>query len=107
MLERRDVGRLARIGESRLFHDGEAVFRRGERGFPLSVIVRGRVRIIEPRDDDEDLHVVTHEAGEFTGDVDLLTGRPSVVSGIAEGEVAAVGEGSMAVKLVHEHLAAV
>lgn len=38
---------------------------------------------MNPSDDNH--HVITHQPGQFAGDIDLLTGRPVIVTGIARG----------------------
>ena len=80
-----DIALLDGLGERRTFDDGVALFREGETGFPFYVIVRGRMSVVEGSSGEE-REVVVHEAGEFSGDVDLLSGRPAVVSGLAVGE---------------------
>jgi thioredoxin reductase (NADPH) len=61
---------------------GTVLFRVGDRGFKFFVIQSGEIEIL-----DESLEtprtVTVHHAGEFTGDVAHLTGRPSVVTAIA------------------------
>ena len=61
--------------------DDESLWEAGDRNRPMYVIVRGEVEILSGAD-----HVVTvHNAGAFTGDVDLLSGRPVVVRARARG----------------------
>src|SRR5213595_785401 len=65
------------------YADGEAVFRAGDADLDLFVVESGAIEIINPSDDNR--HVVTHKPGEFAGDIDLLTRRPVIVTGIARG----------------------
>lgn len=87
-LSSEEIALLEPYGELRAYRAGEYLVRAGTFDYPFSVILRGRVRIVEETGDDA--HTVTiHEPGEFIGDVDLLTGRPAFVSGVAleDGEV--------------------
>ena len=77
------LARIARYARELDFRDGESLWEAGDRNRPLYVVVRGEVEI---RSGDD--HVVTvHTPGAFTGDVDLLSGRPVVVRGRARGPV--------------------
>jgi thioredoxin reductase (NADPH) len=49
----------------------------------LYVVESGTIDILNPADDDQ--LVVHHGPGEFSGDIDLLTGRPPIVTGVARG----------------------
>lgn len=75
---------LQKLGEVRHFTDGELLVEYGEKDHSFFAIKSGAVAIVDsssgtPRD------VVVHTAGTFTGDVDVLTGRPAVISAIARG----------------------
>ena len=70
---------VGEIGDLIEFEEGDFLFQAGEKNFPFYVIAAGEAEIVESSTG-EPRHVVTHGQGEFTGDVDLLTGRPSVVS---------------------------
>src|SRR6266571_9029945 len=75
------IARIARFARERDLADGESLWEAGDRNRPLFVVVRGEVEILSGAD-----HVVTvHNAGAFTGDVDLLSGRPVVVRARARG----------------------
>jgi thioredoxin reductase (NADPH) len=78
------AGQQARIAEfagERVLDDGESLWEQGERNMPLFVVIEGEIAILAGTN-----HLVTvHRPGEFTGDVDLLSGRPSVVRARARG----------------------
>lgn len=65
------------------FADGETIFRAGDRELDLLVVEEGAIEIRNPTDGDR--VIVTHGPGEFAGDIDLLTGRPVIVTGVARG----------------------
>jgi thioredoxin reductase (NADPH) len=65
------------------YADGKPVFRAGQAEIDLYIVESGAIEIHNPADGDRAL--VTHGPGQFSGDVDLLTGRPVIVTGIARG----------------------
>jgi thioredoxin reductase (NADPH) len=65
------------------FEDGETVFRAGSADLDLFVVESGAIEILNPSN--ENRHVVTHGPGQFAGDIDLLTRRPVIVTGVARG----------------------
>src|SRR5882672_5431869 len=75
------IARIAPFARERDLADDESLWEAGDRNRPLFVVVRGEIEILSGAD-----HVVTvHKAGAFTGDVDLLSGRPVVVRARALG----------------------
>jgi thioredoxin reductase (NADPH) len=82
-LDEADLAALRPLATPCAFEDGEAVFRAGDADVDMFVVESGAVEILNPSDDDR--HVVTHGPGEFTGDIDLLTRRPVIVTAIARG----------------------
>src|SRR4029077_17073779 len=87
-LSRAQIDALRRWGHVRPIAPGDVLFQEGDRGFSFYVVLEGAVEIVEqsrgtPRE------VTVHEPGEFTGDVDMLSGRAVLVTGraTARGEV--------------------
>ena len=68
------------------FEDGQEVFRAGDAELDLFVVESGGIEITNPSDGNR--HVVTHGPGQFAGDIDLLTRRPVIVNGTAQGRTA-------------------
>src|SRR3989441_10853244 len=80
-LTAQQIARIAAFARERDLADDESLWEAGDRNRPLFVILRGEIEILSGAD-----HVVTvHKAGAFTGDVDLLSGRPVVVRARARG----------------------
>ncbi len=75
---------IAELGTRRTFADGETLFEAGERDYPMFAIVSGHVAILDPSGDDV-REVGVHGPRAFTGDIDLLTGRPAVITAVARG----------------------
>src|SRR5262245_34149 len=63
--------------------DGETVSRAGAADVDLYIVESGQVEIRHPNDGDR--LIVTHGPGQFSGDIDLLTGRPVIVTAVARG----------------------
>ena len=66
------------------FVDGEYVFKAGQPKRDLFVVEEGRLDVLQAAG--ESRLIATHEPGGFSGDIDLLTRRPPLVSGIARGK---------------------
>jgi thioredoxin reductase (NADPH) len=64
--------------------DGETVFRAGQADIDFFVIESGQIDILNPADLNQ--VIVEHGPGQFSGDIDLLTGRPVMVTGVARGK---------------------
>src|SRR3954467_11738626 len=65
------------------YADGETVFQAGQADIGLYIVKSGRIEIQVPSDGHK--VIPAHEPGHFSGDIDLLTGRPVVVTGVARG----------------------
>src|SRR5262245_39280137 len=65
------------------FADGDIVFRAGQPDIDLYVVESGRMEIRNPTDGDR--LIAVHEPGHFSGDIDVLTGRPVIVTAVAKG----------------------
>jgi thioredoxin reductase (NADPH) len=64
--------------------DGETVFHAGQADMDLCVVESGQIEILNPTDANR--VIVIHGPGQFSGDIDLLTGRPVIVTGVARGQ---------------------
>src|ERR1700683_1055609 len=82
-----DQGELAAIrpmASTCSYEDGQSIFRAGDSDLDLLVVESGGIEILNPADDNK--RIVVHREGEFAGDIDLLTRRPVIVNGIANGK---------------------
>jgi thioredoxin reductase (NADPH) len=87
-LDAAQIERLARCCSGatlKRYHDGEKLFKAGERGFKFFVIRSGKVEIVDDLGE-RPRTIAVHGPGEFTGEVAQLTGTPTVVSAIARGD---------------------
>lgn len=84
-----EVGRLSRFGEPHSYRAGDYLVRVGERGLGLMLILSGRVEVTR-YEGGEHRHIVTHERGNFMGELAQLSGRPYLVDEQALTDVEAV-----------------
>lgn len=83
-LEAHDIEILRGLAETVSFSDGQIVFHAGDVDLDLFVVETGGIEILNPADGNR--IIVTHGPGQFAGDIDLLTHRPVIVTGVAKGE---------------------
>ena len=70
------IDRLSGHGRIRLVQSGEVLIEEGDTSVPFFVVITGEVEIVRPFDAYETL-VTVHSSGEFTGEVNMLSGRRS------------------------------
>src|SRR5438093_3283357 len=89
------VKRIAAHGKQRSIRSGEVLIETGARVVPFFVVTAGRVEVVRPSGSTEPL-VAVHGPRPFTGEVNMLSGRPALVRSrtIESGEV---------IELDHEH----
>ena len=91
-----DLAALTARSHIREVGAGEVLFAEGDRNFCFFVVLEGAVEIVE-HSSGASLPVTVHRPGEFTGDVDMLTGRSALVT-------ARVTEGGRLLQLSTEEL---
>jgi thioredoxin reductase (NADPH) len=87
-LNRAELAAVEKMAETRDYADGEVVFRAGQPEIDMYVVESGGIEIRNPIDDHR--VIVIHEPGEFSGDIDIITGRPVIVTGVARGKTRAL-----------------
>ena len=75
---------LERMATTQTYADSEIIFRAGDAGIDLFVVKSGAIDILNPTN--ENRLIVSHQPGEFAGDIDLLTRRPVIVTAVARGD---------------------
>jgi len=78
-----EIDRLRRFGEPRSFRAGDMLIRAGEREHGLTVLLSGRIEILQHDETGRRIPIVVHEAGSFMGELAQLSGRPALVNGEA------------------------
>ena len=72
------IARLLPVGRRRRFAAGEVIYERGSSKRAFYVLLDGRVEIASPSRAGQE-RLTIHEAGGFTGEVDVISGRQSLV----------------------------
>jgi thioredoxin reductase (NADPH) len=88
-LNESELEEVAPFGERCVFAENEALLSAGDYPFSSYVILEGRIRALDTSSG-ERVIFIRYGAGYFTGDIDLLTRRPSLVSVEADTAVEAV-----------------
>jgi thioredoxin reductase (NADPH) len=85
------IERISKIGQRRVVRVGEVLFDVGDQNTRFFVVLEGAVDILRPVGDRED-PVTRHGPGQFTGEINMLSARRSLVRGrvTADGAVIAV-----------------
>jgi signal transduction histidine kinase len=78
------IRELCAHGQEVSLKDGEALFREGELEYPFYVVLEGRIKVTK-RASGEDMLLTYHEAGQFTGEIAMLTGTPARATAVTEG----------------------
>ena len=74
------VRSLAHVEE---FASGRTIIKAGDPDIDFYVVESGAIDILNPTDGNR--LIVSHEAGDFVGDIDLLTRRPVLICAVAKG----------------------
>jgi thioredoxin reductase (NADPH) len=82
------ISRIAALGQRRAVPAGETLFEQGQQNTPFILVTAGTLEVIRPALG-ADLPIVVHQPGEFTGELNMLSGRRSQVRGrmLQAGEV--------------------
>src|SRR5437660_1396264 len=72
------IKRIAAHGKLRSIRPGEVLIEAGARVVPFFVVTAGRIEVVRPSGDTATL-VTVHGPGQFTGEVNMLSGRPALV----------------------------
>ena len=83
-----EIALVRPLATARDYADGETVFRAGQADIDFYIVERGQIEIRNPTDGQR--VIVVHKPGQFSGDIDLLTGRPVMVSAVARGNTRAL-----------------
>jgi len=90
LLERAEIERIRRFGEVRAYGAGEALFKVGEVGHGLFVVLAGNVDLIRHLESGALKTFVTQGPGAVLAEIAQLVGAPVLVDGRAQGPVEAL-----------------
>jgi thioredoxin reductase (NADPH) len=80
------VERLQGYGHVQEFAAGTQLWSRGDREVNLHVVLAGELEVLAPNNDGEMKSITTLGPGQFSGELDLLSARPTLVEGWAKSE---------------------
>jgi thioredoxin reductase (NADPH) len=87
VLTAEQINRIRPLSRVRKVKAGEIVFEPGDLDISFFVLLSGSMEIVQPGIQGERL-IVNHDAGEFTGEITMISGR----RGLVRGRVTAAGE---------------
>ena len=83
------IDRISSVGHRRDVRAGEVLFEVGEQNTRFFVVLSGAIDVVRPIGDREE-PVVVHGADEFTGEINMLSARRSLVRARAAGDGAVI-----------------
>jgi thioredoxin reductase (NADPH) len=83
-LTQRHIDRLIPAGKIRAVTSGEILFEPGDAPVPFFVVLSGGMEIVQPVESGERA-IASHSAGQFTGEINMISGQRSLVRGRVTG----------------------
>jgi thioredoxin reductase (NADPH) len=80
VLTAEQISRIRPLSKVRNVKVGDILFEPGDTDIPFFVLLSGSMEIVQPERQGERL-IVNHEAGEFTGEMTMISGRRGLVRG--------------------------
>jgi thioredoxin reductase (NADPH) len=90
VLTSQEIERLQRFGSARRYRDREPLFKTGDLGRGMFVVISGHVTITQRDGLGHITPIIDQGPGQFLAEVGTLSGRPALVDGHAEGDVEAL-----------------
>jgi len=72
------IRRIAAHGHIRTIQRGQVLVERGNVSIPFFVVISGEIEIVTAATDSTETLVTVYDAGQFTGEVNTLSGRPTL-----------------------------
>lgn len=72
------IERIAAVGKTRKVERGQMLINQGDSAAPFFVVISGEIEIVQPSPQGE-VAIVVHQPSEFTGELNMLSGRRSLV----------------------------
>jgi HEAT repeat protein len=85
-----DLKHVAEVATEQTFPDGEIVAEQGEPGDEMYVVLSGELRVLVSRDGNPAAEVARRGAGEYVGEMAVITHAPRMASLVAAGQVRAL-----------------
>jgi thioredoxin reductase (NADPH) len=87
MLDSADLARICRFGVRRRYAGGEKLVTAGEISLGMFVLLHGAISVLQRDGLGRVVPLIRYEPGQFLAEVGQLSGRPSLVDGVADGDV--------------------
>ncbi|MGZ9166904.1 MAG: cyclic nucleotide-binding domain-containing protein, partial [Anaerolineales bacterium] len=84
-----DLKQVAAIAQEESFSDGVTIAQEGEQGDVMFIIISGEVRVVTTRDQKE-VEIARRKAGEYVGEMALISKEPRIASLTSVGNVRAL-----------------
>jgi signal transduction histidine kinase len=78
------IREMCEHGEDIWLRDGEVIFAQGDTNRGFYIVLEGHIRVTK-RVGNEEMLLVLHGPGQFTGEISMLMGTPAIATGKAEG----------------------
>ena len=91
VLTEQQINRIRPLSKLRKVKVGEILFEPGDSNVPFFVLLSGSMEIVQPDRMGERL-IVNHDAGEFTGEMTMISGRLSPSAGAGNGSRRSPGD---------------
>jgi thioredoxin reductase (NADPH) len=75
------IDRIRSCGRVRNVRQGEILFKPNDTGVPFFVLLSGKMEIVQPVFDGGERPIAKHDAGEFTGEMTMISGQQCLVLG--------------------------
>ncbi len=82
-----ELKQVAAIADEHLFVDGEIMADQNEPGDEMYIIVSGLVRVIVSNEGEPDVELARREAGQYVGEMAVISRKPRMARLVAEGDV--------------------
>ena len=93
------IARVAPHGHRRATRAGEVLIEAGDTVVPFFVVTAGQIEVVRPCDDGAETPIVVHMPGQFTGEVNMISGRRALFR-------ARVRESGAVIELDRDHMMA-
>ena len=87
VLDATDLGRICRFGVLRNYASGEKLVTAGTPSLGMFVLLHGAIAVIQRDGLGRVVPLIRYQPGQFLAEVGQLSGRPSLVDGVADGDV--------------------
>ena len=82
-----DLKHIGDVASEHAYPDGEVIAEQGEAGDEMHIVVSGEIRVVASHDEGEAVEIARRVAGEYVGEMAVISQEPRVASLICAGPV--------------------